>query len=712
MASDQPRLRQIRPRAFSAFFSRTYDMIDPDRPSADEAIDDRPVRAVVDDALAAWHDLTAPAGPSTRLGDWDLRAMNAEMEEALRLEPDGTTAYMLLEIFLRDYLDSKTFTAGQIMRDYAATTAFLERAEKAFSRVQSPRATEIAAQFRERTRQGVRRYRADRPDVLELIDDPDALPFLRRDALRSIETLKAYQFLAGDADPGTAQVIENVYISWNVNDLLLALRDMPVSGIAVVLLRDPANPDRSYFAFAMRNGGNVILFTDRTMPAYPGQDDVLAKRGGRGIGRRFMKRAWANHFPYQLIETKADENGDIRFVAEQGLVLAGRRVVPAMRIADLPAHQAIWITMMLSLISDRFWKQGWRARDLSYTGQMIRKKTFLVTDGTGNRLPAATGYRMIELADIAPEDVTSEAMNDQVEQTSRINARLEDRYRDRIDPGLLNLWFTDPSITLMLPVNAPKEDWQGRIALTQASPQAPGVFEAGDLAGIPDWKKPLGYPLRTFSPTEFGSEEELRKDRLYIARYNMAQALQREADTEYLDRKDEVTRWFVERCAANLHALVGLAALQAQGRWAGRGDDRGLLDGRRLLRLAPVKDPEWHLTLSLGSALACDEDGTPRCATTGAAAVSYRARFRPRDAEDLALLAGCSIPDLPDVLQHWNPHKDFAGNHLLTRLDPVEWVLTDPWIKLPLDVNFWLSKRGYAQALKSWPAARKPDTTG
>ena len=223
---------------------------------------------IVKIALGKWEDLTGIRTDETsfRMRDLDVRDMNKIMVEALKLDPQGTTTYLLLECFLRRYLEEKTFTAASIMKDYAATTAYLKQAEELFSIVQSDRAVELASHFRNRVLAGVRHYKADRPDVIETIESPDDLSFLRRDALYSMENLTAYQFLAGKAEVGHAKVIEHVYMAWNINDLLTSVRDMRMSGIAVVLLRDPAHPDRSYFCFAMRNGENVILFTDKSRP--------------------------------------------------------------------------------------------------------------------------------------------------------------------------------------------------------------------------------------------------------------------------------------------------------------------------------------------------------------------------------------------------------------------------------------------------------------
>ena len=343
--------------------------------------DDRAVSEIVADAVARWEGLTGVSIDETRfsLGALSLRRMNEMLREALKLDPEGTTAYLLLEVFLRFFLEDKTFTAAQIMKDYAATTAFLKDAEGLFSVVQSDRAVEISANFRTRVVDGLKRYGADRPEVLELVETQDAIPFLRRDALRSLEKLQAFQFLSGESDSSHPQAIRHVHMAWSINDMLAATRDMPVSGVALVLMRDASHPNRSYFSFVMRNGENVIVFTDRSKPVYPGQDDALSARGGRGLARAYAERENENHFPYQLIPTSFDDDGDIVFDKETAPVAAGIKLVPLMEIKDLPPAQAIWVTM----IADRsVGSIGLRPRRIAMSMTGITEPRRLMTPST------------------------------------------------------------------------------------------------------------------------------------------------------------------------------------------------------------------------------------------------------------------------------------------------------------------------------------------
>lgn len=635
-------------------------------------------------ALDLWVEVTGKAMDTTRFsfGDWDLYGMHNELTETLKLDPSGVTTYLLLECFLREYLEKRTFTVASIMKDFERLTAYLAQAERLFSMVQSDAVTERMAVFRSRVIEGVKRYGADREDVIALINSQNVLPFLRRDALRSLETLNAFQFLSGEPDHARPQVIHAVYQAWDINDLLIAVRDLPVSGVALVLLRDPARTDRSYFTFAMRNGQNVIIFTDKMQYSNPLQADMT-----RRPDRDFQRREWQNHFPYQLLKFHIDEDDNLIFDKEKGLVIPNQKLVPVAQIADLPPAQVVWVSMMLSLIADRFWHKGWRAPVLSYTAGMIKVRDKLVVDASGERLPIGVGYQPITMDLLEVDEVTRDAMVDQTGEATSVNSWIEDRYRSTVTKEVINQWVPETGKALKL--SGPRESTSVKVVRED---EVHSIFRSDKV-----------YELRGLNPTEFGTEEALRKDQLWLARYNMAQQLQKAADEEYEARKNEVIAWFKERVATNLPAL-----LQAIG--AGRLDSEGVdsygfsrLHKRKMVQILRFEElSEMNYTFPTVVLGAFDRSAgahPQRCVLTSAAA-TYRARFTPESAHGLALLAGRGVEELPDVLQHWTYEKPYTGNSILDRIDPVEAYIHNPWMKTNFVVMVFLSKRGYARVLK------------
>lgn len=645
-------------------------------------------------AFEKWQALTGVSTEQTRFSmrDWNISNMNREVQECLALDPTGTTSYLILECFLREYLEGKSFTAAQIMKDYAAMTRWLGQAEELFSILQHDRAIEISAQFRARVIAGLKQYNADTPEALAMVEDPDTMAILRRDALRSINALHPQQFLRGQHDDAPPKAVQKIHMAWSINDLLAGMRDMPVSGIAVVLMRDAAHSERSFFTFAMRNGENVFLFHDRKRPAFPGQDEVLAARGN--VGRAFAERAFKHHFPYHLVKHSYDDRGRAVFDEETSPAAPDTKLLPLMSIAELKPHQAIWVTMMLSLIVDRFWKQKWAAPELSYTGAMIRNKQSLLTTSSGALVPQAKEYQPITLEDVKLEDVSGPAIDDAFDRKpAGLNAWLEERYKSRINMDLVNIWSKGGEAMPFLLVN--DKDKNRRVSDLQKK----GEIEllGNDLAlmkGDPNsfWA-PKGLKLNHFSEADFGTEAELRRDRTYIARYNLAIQVKKYALEEFQDRSEDIKFWFQKAVERNARNLLDLAALTASGDFSSSDLN---------VNMSSIKEIDSGRTQFRTARLGGRENyGPHRCYLTDAAA-SWMFRFMPKTAAGLRVLAG---EDLPDVLTNWRRDKPYTGNHLLDRLDPMDHVLHDPWTDIHFVTEVYLSRRGLTEARKRTQAA-------
>jgi hypothetical protein len=67
---------------------------------------------------------------------------------------------------------------------------------------------------------------------------------------------------------------------------------------------------------------------------------------------------------------------------------------------------------------------------------------------------------------------------------------------------------------------------------------------------------PVVYKLRGMSPSEFGTEAELKADQIWLARHNMARQIQKAADAEYKERKAEITAWYRDAVTKNLPNLL------------------------------------------------------------------------------------------------------------------------------------------------------------
>jgi hypothetical protein len=611
----------------------------------------------------------------------------------------------MLDYFLRRYAAQKTFTFS--LKDAMATPEkidammkavndYMEQAKQLFGIVQSDEVQDYALQFQNKVIEALKHYGADtRDDVLEVANKMDHLAFLRRDAIKAINHLTPHQFLRGKFSNEKPQLVTRIHMFWNITSLVAATRDMPFNGVSLNLIRDSKDPAFSYFAFAIKNGENVSVLTDKTKWVHP-----LQKGMTRRPDRHFDSKAAQFYFPYDLVpyELLKDEDGDvvgIHFTRMEGLVPQHTEAVPLKYIRDLEPGEVIWLSMLLSLIADKFYKHGWQAEKLSYTAEMIEVKDTLITDKNGNRLPVAESYQPLSLEKLTLADVTAEEIKKQVERTTGHNRWLEERYRDRIDPANINVWAAGDGKVLYL-----------------GNSTSGGVV----VAEKDSWGKPRGerydatvYEVKGMDPTEFGTEEEIRANQVWMGRYNLAVNIQREADAEFDQRKMEVMRWYRNKVEANINNLLPMI----------KAGDLLVEDGkykRRVLTVAEAHSESfsyncWDVDAVLnsnwksgGSVVFGEWDrkvpkSNYRCYFTDTAA-TYRARFRPGDATDLALLTGCKVEDLHEMLRHWMADAPYVGNHILDRCDPMEFKLKNPWSNLNLAVNIYFSKRAYTRIQK------------
>ena len=667
-----------------------------------------PFRKLVDQALPMWEDLTGVSMDQTswKLGELDVEQMNRMIKKALKLEEDGTTAYFLLECCLRHHLENTAFTVAEIMKDYAALQDYLRKSRDLFQVLQSDEAAEHSAIFRNRLKKALEGYGADTPENLAMVDDPDALPFLRRDAIYSVKHLKPCQFLKGGfgKDP-KPKLASHVYQAWDVNELLPAMRDMKVNGVAVALVRDPANPDQSYFGFCMRNGDNAIFFTDRDRPAYPGQHEHMR---GRGRGRDFISRMWSHRFPYQLLNPQWNAKGDVWFDPVTQPVMHGEKLVPVLPFSKLEPAQAVWLAMTMALVSDKFWKREWQAEELHYTGKMVVDENMLVSKD-GEKLPAAKGYQPLGVKPLELEDVSKDKILEQTEFPSHVNQWLEDRYAKTVDPAVLNQMTNDDDEIKALPaLHKPERRWHhGRV--TESKPRNEIALRVEthskrELDKTLFWKKPGIYKLKAFADTNFGTKKELEDDRAFTARYNLAKHVQREADREHQDRKSEIRKWFEDRIEANKEELARRAVAEwiRQEEAGDFGDKYDLSYVRNGVTMRKTSDEVWDHASYFASIMLGEWETVsyPKCAIRGTSA-TWRAIFVCLEAKDVADACGVGIEDLPDVLQNWAYDKRTPGNSILNRIDPMEWALRDPWMHENFNVGMLLSKTAMNQIRKS-----------
>ncbi|USN15347.1 hypothetical protein KIKIMORA_02010 [Brevundimonas phage vB_BpoS-Kikimora] len=686
------------------------------------------------EAIELWGELTGVSvdekghvtGGSKSWGSWKIADTYKGLKEALELDPSEITANLLFKVFIRNWSAEASTSLQDLLDNPESIQKQVNTAKRLLAIVDRPEIVEARDAFIERLREGLAHYgAADRPDVQAVLDKPDVIAVLRRDALRSLANLRVDQFLDGQGeDPSVKPVyVESIRQYWNINSFLGAMTST-ASGVCLALIRDPHIYD-SFFAFAIRNGANLFVLSDVPQHAHP-----LASKMSRRPDRDMDARICRNWYPYELLNVDYDEEGRLFFAQseEKGVLPYNEDGVKTKKIGEIGPHETIWLTMMLDLIVQKFWKQGFKAPQLSYTGEMIRPENELALLTRAAHLPTTNtqtlGLAALTITDIGPDAPFDAAALGKSGGTH--NLWLEKRYAPQLDDASLNHLGNPGTMVKLTPGEDAGQLITDRKAVKALTDRSAWAFNRDEIK-----KLAIYEPMRL---TAFGSPQELDADRKFLARAAYAKQIQVLATSEYERRKDEVLAWFQQHVRANRERLLETAALRTV--WVGRPkksedfvtpfsethgaeyrpDALPLIYSRFVTThdlTLPSSRVDYadlvsrHAGYSLGEYEGYGGRGEV-CAVNDAKA-TWSVIFSPHTSVDIAWLCGVDVKDLPDVLQHHNVKDDHAGNHLLNRIDPVAWMVRNPWIALDLRVKVPLSKSGAKALAKKYPSPRPPE---
>lgn len=664
-------------------------------------------------ALELWTEIANvnPQAESFKMSEYELIKSFNEIQEAIDLDKTGVTATFLLRNLIHDFLDKRSFTLKQIVEDPKGVQEALAKPQQLLELLNHPETQEQGQIFIDGLKQALERYKAaDREDIQETLEDEDLIAILRRDALKSMTKLRVHQFLCGAHESPQIQPTYNemVHQWWNINSLLSASVQMP-SGVSMNLIRDP-DAFQSYFCFAIRNGANLFVLTDIEELAHPLQGGMR-----RRPDRVLEDRAQRNWFPYQLLDMKYDEESKRMYETasrERGIVQHQTVFRPLERIENLEAKTLIWTAMMFDLIVDKFWHQKFQCPELSYTGEMIKTQSALLENAKQANLPA-TMQPPLEMPELAVRDLHTEHVDTEAvgRQETNENFWLEKKFRDQVKAESLNLLAPPDGLFLL---NTSTGD------VTKTTPEELKEQERTNWALR---ESPKTLSMAHFNATQFGPQKSLERDRIYIARHNFASQINELAKNDFAARKNEVLSWYLKRVKGNMSAILqwcgheeiwsDAGISETFDSWRGNTSKTRLYDvegqdddfGRRKRKsfhaFLYTMDLKAHYTerLSVLSASRLSPTGPKQellCQITGAKA-SFAKILAPIKAEEVALLCNCAVEDLPLELQHWDLRDTYKGNSILDRIDPMEWVVKNPWHKLDLRILLCVSKRGIKQ---------------
>ena len=608
---------------------------------------------------------------------------------AFELDDTGVTMFALLRGLYDRFLKNTKFSAKYVLDEFPTFTMTIRAIKELYSIVEEPSIVSSLKEFEGRILDSARGYGKAVDEI------PDLEGVFGRQifdgkypsvSLRSMRDLQQFQFLQGNPSDKPLRVNHWVFEFWNINSLIAAMKLQRIPGVSLCLIRDPDEVMASYFVFAVSNGENLTVLTDREEGPHP-----MYWRMSRKPERQMAARWNKNYFPYHLLDLKQDSKGDFYAAERDGLVKYNTEAIKLAPLGSLPPADFMWTTLVLDRINEDFGKQNKLLPDLAYTGEMIVKPEVLV--GSTGALVIDGYYKALELPTLRNEDVTRETTAEQWEhEPTTFNDWAEERYAKNVPAELLNVVGE-----------------QQRHLLGKSS----GLVEKSS------WRhEKENSLLEGLSPVTFGDAKKLRKDQVWVARYNQMMHINQQVQEEYDKNHKDVIAWWNKAVTKQKNRLVEAALRMSfetksvqYASWASEPTEKT----KNILKVQT--ESTWWLspdTAKLGKwsrgfgGWACyiqsEEDDTLLKANVFAV-------FQPDNPEALADIAGVKVTDLPVWLQHWYQNEPYDGNCILDRLDPLDWVVKNPWRKLQLYVHIPFAKSNYHRARKmlGLPFYRFPD---
>lgn len=639
---------------------------------------------IIEEILGLWCSITGMDFNSNEYTfsygkEFNLSAAREDLKSSLSLDESGLTTLLLLEYFVGEFFQSKKYTLQELLEQNDSIQSTMTSCKKLRTLMDSPEIKLASEDFKSKMKTVLEKLAASQ-EVFDALDDSGTMGYLRRDALKSINTLSIHQFTQGDTTSTYLQPSKDIFLFWNMAAAVrLGLRMQ--DGVFLGLIRDQFDY-ASFFVLVAKNGGTLTVFTDAERDAHPLQKN-LSRRPERDLSRRSEK----HHFPYSLLDSEFDYKDNMH-PGREGVVPFQEKPIIIGHLNTLAADELLWLLMVFSLIDQKLFKCSWTLPTLSYCSDVLREQSTLL--GEIQNLPAIRFLPTLEL----PQN-TLEALQHDSQYLGKVsgeatpwgitksapNQWLLDLYKDKVPDSAINGLLKQPDSMLMLSGEA-----------LSTSSIAKKEYEAMSYFAKKEYDS-THQELQALTGDEFGTKEQLEQDYRFLARYNEALYIKTFTDADFQAHKEEVYRWIRERITQQKDHILSLLV---------------------------NRTPNPELWKRYPSVKAYESDGIYYrdrfCFLNGsrrtladskcfwsASVASFVASFHPTSMEELLTFFNCtSISELPFWLQHWTGKPIYTGNHILQRIDPMNWVVKDHWAELCFYFTFFLSKRTFNQACKKY----------
>ena len=623
--------------------------------------------------------------------DFDFRRSYEQLQKSLKSDPTGVTACMLLRAYLENYQKCTSIPLTDILEEPEEYIENLRKFKRLKEIVENSIVAETVDDFKDFIVKAAKHYEYDETKVSKLFDNREHIGMSRFYALEAAKKLTEYQFSRGKHDKKIPMIYKGILKFPSIQMAINFLASHEESLIALALIRDEYNDFYSHFAFLIKNGENTFLLSDDEKWVHP-----MQKKMSRRPDRHLDRKEFVDYLPYQLMDKFDNEKVD----PDQS------KATLLSPIKDLPVYQIVWLTVLFEKLRQNFWDKRHNLKQLSHFMGTVSdgySSVKQLNDAKRDASNFPVHIPATKLPKVTNKEVTTESMiNDWDHEPTRQNEWLEKRYEKLIPDFAINpdLGLLDEKELKLLEDGKDESNhkWFGKEKpkpLIKRAIQGPVNKEA--LKHCSD--------LKVMPETNFGTMESLQKTQRWHSRYNKATLIKYYAQKEYEDRHEEVIKWLKNQAQSQKDRLIKIAItgeFKSQGLKSVGFGTKYSDESKNFLSLnrgeGPISSSWGHYWAILGEV--DYHKSKYYCPITGAVATLF-AVFEPKTAIALADVLGCKVKDLPDVMRNWWKGNAYYGNSILDNVDPMEWVVDDPWSdKITFAVIIPFSKRAFKQLRK------------
>lgn len=660
-------------------------------------------------AVALWEELTGKAVSSSSYSfsvngtSFDLYGANKRIKEALAIADDITIG-LIVKTLAEHFSESEKFTLADILSGNEKLQARIDLIKRMNALFSSPEMKQQHENFYRYCEGALSHYRGIQPRELTEATTRfvrESGCFVGLDAYHGVNRLTRLMVCDGPTVDGSdTKVSQFVFAFHGIEDLISHAQKMP-NGFSLCVIMAEHISD-SYFAMVVRNGGRVLVLTDKGNYSHPLQESMM-----RGRNDRYnLNRIENSHFPYDLLGIVWGDNGrQARAGTGTSLTVSDSDLPVIGNLNDLKDWDLLWLHLFIDQCRERYFNRQETEPQLAI-GTMIRLPHKWLPAEPALPVPVDFELRL---------DVRSSA-----ELTTEFMHSIEPQWTKNYNP---NRWmekrFADqvPDECLYIPPAAMNKNQP----LLESDHNGKAVLERRDLSGLAFWEtREIDTVALRPLVTALSTPERVIRDAHYIARYNQAQVIKRLVERDYKEREGKIKEWWYKAAAKNLpNILHDLLTLNHERFWISRAEHAAALrqigggepchgkdstvqiisDYRSItLRYVPVRKqhlPRKPSPASMPKQLGLENHhfAQYQCALDRSEDAQLFICLGVTCVLDIMTIAGLELSDIPPELHHFGINT-YSGNNILDRLDPLAHI-KNPWEALRLDFQIPVSLKGF-----------------